>query len=65
MFIKITAAETSIRYVPPEEMGIRENREARKVVGYPWTYIIIDKPLFFLSVIKYGIKFEEYVKCST
>jgi hypothetical protein len=28
-----------------------------------WTYKVMDKNLFFLAVIKYGIEFEE-VKCS-
>ena len=36
-----------------EELGMQ--RES----GYTWLYEIKDKELFFLSVIKYGIKFKK------
>jgi hypothetical protein len=59
MFIKINSVETSIRYVPLEEIGIKDSIEGKTITGYPWTYLVLNKQLFFLSAIKYGIEFEE------
>jgi hypothetical protein len=40
-----------VSHLTDAELGIENNK------GYVWQYDVIDKPLFFMSVIKYGIQF--------
>ena len=67
MRIKITDAAVSIRYVPIDEMGIREH--SREIYKDPqwdhlWVYEVVDNKKFFLAVVKYGITFVDEHECS-
>jgi hypothetical protein len=59
MRIKIIGAETSIRYVPLDEIGIQERAQYNRF-REPWTYDVINEQKFFLAVIKYGLTYEVY-----
>ncbi len=63
MRIKMIGAETSIRYVPLDEIGIQERDQYnrfRERFREPWTYDVINEQKFFLAVIKYGLTYEVY-----
>lgn len=50
----LISSQDSIRYVPFEELGIIRNDKPYGV----HIYKVLDKQLFFLAVIKYGITFK-------
>jgi hypothetical protein len=45
----------------PADIGIMRSGEIKDITGgiTEWVFEVIDTQLFFLAVVKYGIKFEE------
>jgi hypothetical protein len=67
MRVKIIDSATNIRYVPYDEMGIKEYTSfvsKDQMWSHLWTYDVIDEKKFFLAVVKYGITFVDEHECS-